>query len=319
MDVVEYLKTQLRQHITTVDAECQTDPIQPVRVPVVDIDQHREAILEHIAESPTGTNANYLLNVMRDRITFMPQALQPKVQKRGPLKYRPNQKPSPTKPMRIPNDLLDDVHTLIKKRKLKSDANERSHILMRQFASTAVDDESDSSDDLSSPQPSITSDHGLNTLSSSKILVDLQNENDERVREDEEIEILNEFSQSLRHENITKAVRHCLECDERGEPFTLAAVARSHHIPRSTLKREYEKAVNGLDVDGAVKLKCNGKPDMRCLRQILLRRHVQQHGGDVIIASNYFKGITTSEMLEQLSPEEKAQLKPIMPDDSLDQ
>ena len=239
MNVVEYLKEQLRNHILVADAGCQTDPIEPVVVPVLDIDQHKDAVIDHITNSPTGKCANYVLNAMRDRITFMPKAVQPllseqKVRKRS-------KKASPSKPMRIPNELLDDVQSLLKKRKYRSDASDRSEAFISMYDNTAVDDDIISVDDLDTPVPRSEP----KTDSSMKFLEEIQEEHDQRVRDDEEIDILNKFTQSIRTENITKAVAYCLESDEKGVPFALAQVAKSFRIPRSTLKREYQKAVNG--------------------------------------------------------------------------
>ncbi len=105
------------------------------------------------------------------------------------------------------------------------------------------------------------------------------------------------------------AVDFILSERAKGNEPKVQAVANEYGVARSTLCRRLVDA-NNIE-SKTIKQTAWGRPDRRCLRQTLYNMYIQRHGGDVITTQQKFKGITTDEMVAQLTPESRTKLRPL--------
>ncbi len=108
---------------------------------------------------------------------------------------------------------------------------------------------------------------------------------------------------------MNNAVDFILSERAKGNEPKVQAIANQYNIARSTLCRRLVEA-NNID-SKTIKQTAWGRPDRRCLRQTLYNMYIQRHGGDVITTQQKFRGVTTDEMVEQLTPESRTKLKPL--------
>ncbi|MGB1730333.1 MAG: hypothetical protein ACPHF2_10055 [Crocinitomicaceae bacterium] len=112
-----------------------------------------------------------------------------------------------------------------------------------------------------------------------------------------------------RKKQMDDAVEYILSERAKGYEPKVQAVANEYGVARSTLCRRLVDANN--EESKTIKQTAWGRPDRRCLRQTLYNMYIQRHGGDVITTQQKFKGVTTDEMVAQLTPESRTKLRPL--------
>ena len=109
-----------------------------------------------------------------------------------------------------------------------------------------------------------------------------------------------------RNKRMEDAIAFVISEREKGiEPF-ISKVCRDFDIPRTTFTRAITLK------DKSIPQSKDGNPDRRNLRQALLAQYVKRHGVTYIEAQAKFKGVTTNDMLDGLSPESCTRIRPLM-------
>ena len=100
--------------------------------------------------------------------------------------------------------------------------------------------------------------------------------------------------------------------------FPIYGVSKQFEVPRTTLRREYQKAVENIgsamknnnenNEHHFDKMLKTTKVDMRSLRQKMMKLDVEDNGGTPITVSIKYKGVSTTDMINQLGISQKNRL-----------
>lgn len=123
---------------------------------------------------------------------------------------------------------------------------------------------------------------------------------------------------AIKKARLIDAVNYCIEARKQQGSFSIYGVAKQFEVSRTTLRREYQKAVarvgslmdkndenNEHHFDEMLKTK---KVDMRSLRQKIMKLDVEDNGGTPITVSIKYKGVSTTDMINQLGISQKNRL-----------
>ena len=121
----------------------------------------------------------------------------------------------------------------------------------------------------------------------------------------------------IKKARLTDAVNYCIEARKQQGSFSIYGVAKQFEVSRTTLRREYQKAVERV---GSImnnnennehhfdKMLKTTKVDMRSLRQKMMKLDVEDNGGTPITVSIKYKGVSTADMIKELGISQKNRL-----------
>ena len=123
---------------------------------------------------------------------------------------------------------------------------------------------------------------------------------------------------TIKKARLTDAVNYCIEARKQQGSFSIYGVSKQFEVPRTTLRREYQKAVervgsamknnNENNEHHFDKMLKTTKVDMRSLRQKMMKLDVEDNGGTPITVSVKYKGVSTTDMINQLGISQKNRL-----------
>ena len=123
---------------------------------------------------------------------------------------------------------------------------------------------------------------------------------------------------TIKKERLADAVNYCIENRKQHGSFSIYGVSKQFEVPRTTLRREYQNAVervgsamknnNENNEHHFDKMLKTTKVDMRSLRQKMLKLDVEDNGGTPITVSIKYKGVSTTDMINQLGISSKNRL-----------
>ena len=122
----------------------------------------------------------------------------------------------------------------------------------------------------------------------------------------------------IKKERLVDAVNYCIENRKQHGSFSIYGVSKQFEVPRTTLRREYQKAAENIGSAMKNNNKNNEhhfdkmlkttKVDMRSLRQKMMKLDVEDNGGTPITVSIKYKGVSTTDMINQLGISQKNRL-----------
>ena len=122
----------------------------------------------------------------------------------------------------------------------------------------------------------------------------------------------------IKKERLVDAVNYCIENRKQHGSFSIYGVSKQFEVPRTTLRREYQKAAENIGSAMKNNNKNNDnhfdkmlkttKVDMRSLRQKMMKLDVEDNGGTPITVSIKYKGVSTTDMINQLGISQKNRL-----------
>lgn len=119
---------------------------------------------------------------------------------------------------------------------------------------------------------------------------------------------------TIKKARLTDAVNYCIEARKQQGSFSIYGVSKQFEVPRTTLRREYQKAVervgslmnkNDDENNPFDEMLKTEKVDMRSLRQKIMKLDVEDNGGTPITVSVKYKGVSTADMIKQLGISQK--------------
>ena len=121
---------------------------------------------------------------------------------------------------------------------------------------------------------------------------------------------------TIKKARLTDAVNYCIEARKQQGSFSIYGVSKQFEVPRTTLRREYQKAVervgslmNNSDENNPFdEMLKTEKVDMRSLRQKIIKLDVEDNGGTPITVSVKYKGLSTTDLINQLGISQKNRL-----------
>jgi len=125
--------------------------------------------------------------------------------------------------------------------------------------------------------------------------------------------VFQEDEDRQKRRRTNEAVTYVINKRSDGEDPKMTDVANLFCVPRTTLIRKLAELNESEQKDwmhiNKLKKNKNGSVDMKSLRSKLLRMHMDRNGGCILKAQSRFRGVTTQQMIDQLTPESATKIR----------